>query len=115
VALVLDAFMYFSDGSKRLSIGMVSVCGVIVGAHLHARVTRSFRWESFTNRQDFARHVIGGALMGFGGVTAMGCTIGQGLSGLATLSWMSLVTVAAIALGAVTALAWQLKRVDISS
>ena len=70
--------------------------------------------ESFTNRQDFARHVIGGALMGFGGVTAMGCTIGQGLSGLATLSWMSLLTVAAIALGAWTALTWQLKRVDIA-
>ncbi len=114
VALVLDAFVYFSDGSKRLSIGMVTVFGVIVGAHVHARVTRSFRWESFANRQDFARHVIGGALMGFGGVTAMGCTIGQGLTGLSTLSWMSLVTVAAIALGAWTTLTWQLRRVDIA-
>jgi uncharacterized membrane protein YedE/YeeE len=115
VALVLDAFMYFSDGSKRLSIGMVSVMGVIVGAHVHAVATRTFRWEGFTHRQDVVRHVMGGALMGFGGVTALGCTIGQGLSGLSTLSWMSFVTVASIALGAWTTLAWQLKRMDMSA
>jgi hypothetical protein len=48
-------------------------------------------------------------------VTALGCTIGQGLSGLSTLSWMSFVTVASIALGAWTTLAWQLKRMDMSA
>jgi len=114
VGLVLDAFMYFSDGSKRLTIGMVSVAGVMVGAHVHALVTRTFRWEGFTQRQDVVRHVMGGALMGFGGVTALGCTIGQGLSGLSTLSWMSFLTVASIILGAWTTLAWQLKRMDMS-
>jgi len=115
VALVLDAFMYFSDGSKRLSIGMVSVLGVIVGAHVHAIVTRTFRWEGFTHRQDVVRHVMGGALMGFGGVAALGCTIGQGLSGLSTLSWMSFLTVASIAVGAWSTLAWQLRRTDMSA
>lgn len=110
VALVLDAFMYFSDGTKRLTVGMMSVLGVIAGASGHALWTRSFRWESFTHRQDLVRHVAGGALMGVGGVTAMGCTIGQGLSGLSTLSWMSLLTMASIALGAWGMLTWQLRH-----
>lgn len=112
VAMWLDAFMYFSDGSKRLTIGMVSVVGVAVGACLHALRSGTFRWEGFTQRSDLVRHVIGGALMGVGGVTAMGCTIGQGLSGLSTLSWMSLWTLLAIVAGAGLALLWQSRQLD---
>ena len=112
VAWIVDAFMYFSDGTKRLTIGMVSVLGVIAGANGHALWTRTFRWESFTHRQDLVRHVAGGALMGVGGVTAMGCTFGQGLSGLSTLSWMSMLTTIAMALGAWGTLSLQMHQMD---
>jgi uncharacterized membrane protein YedE/YeeE len=46
-------------------------------ARLRARIA-TFRWEGFAGAEDTANHVIGGILMGFGGVTALGCTIGQG-------------------------------------
>ena len=49
-----------------------------------ALATKSFRWEGFTTTEDLVNHVVGGILMGFGGVTALGCTIGQGLSGVST-------------------------------
>jgi len=112
VAMVLDAFMYFSDGTKRLTVGMVSVLGVVMGSSIHAIWTDSFRWESFANRADLVRHLVGGVLMGVGGVTAMGCTVGQGLSGLSTLSWMSCLTLIFIGLGAWLTLNWQLRQME---
>ena len=50
--------------------------------------------------------------MGFGGVTAMGCTVGQGLSGLSTLALGSFIAMAGILAGAVLALRWQLWRLE---
>ena len=59
-----------------------AVLGVIAGSAAYALATRTFRWEGFRDAEDTANHVIGGMLMGFGGITALGCTIGQGISGL---------------------------------
>ena len=110
VAYTLDWLMFFSDRSKVLTIGIVSVFGVVLGSAAVALVNRSFRWEGFEGPGDVARHLGGAALMGIGGVTAMGCTIGQGLSGIATLSATSLVAVVAIGAGAVAALKYQISR-----
>lgn len=110
VAYWLDALLYFSDGSKRLTLGMVTVVGVISGAFISAVSQGSFRWESFTHRSDLVRHLLGGCFMGVGGVLAMGCTFGQGLTGLSTLSLGSLLSVMGIFLGAVAALQWQLRH-----
>ena len=106
----LDSFMYYSDGSKRLTFGMVSVAGVLVGACLSAVQQGSFRWEGFTDRADLERHLLGGALMGTGGVLAMGCTFGQGLSGLSTLSLGSMLSVLGIFAGTWAALHWQMRE-----
>jgi uncharacterized membrane protein YedE/YeeE len=106
----LDAFMYYSDGSKRLTLGMVTVLGVLVGAGLSAVHQGSFRWEGFTDRADLVRHLIGGVLMGTGGVLAMGCTFGQGLSGLSTLSLGSMLSVLGIFAGTWAALHWQMRE-----
>jgi uncharacterized membrane protein YedE/YeeE len=106
----LDAFMYYSDGSKRLTLGMVTVLGVLVGAGLSAVRQGSFRWEGFTDRADLVRHLVGGALMGTGGVLAMGCTFGQGLSGLSTLSLGSMLSVLGIFAGTWAALHWQMRE-----
>lgn len=112
-AYTIDWLIFFSDTSKRLTIAIVSTVGVVLGSAAWALASRSFRWEGFRDVRDTANHLVGALLMGVGGVTAMGCTIGQGLSGLSTLSLTSAVAFAAIIAGAVAALrwqAWQLER-----
>ena len=112
VAYTLDWLMFFSDRSKLLTIGIVSVVGMFAGSAAHAVLTRSFRWEGFRDAQDTAHHLVGALLMGVGGVAALGCTVGQGLSGLATLSLGSFVAVAGIVAGALLALRWQVWRIE---
>ena len=112
VAYTLDWLMFFSDKSKLLTIGIVSTVGVVVGSAVVSVLSRSFRWEGFRGAADTADHLAGAALMGVGGVTALGCTIGQGLSGVSTLSLTSFVALAAIMAGAVVALRVQIWRVE---
>ena len=112
VAYTLDWLMFFSDRSKLLTIGIVSVVGMVAGSAAHAMLTRSFRWEGFRDAQDTGQHLVGALLMGVGGVAALGCTVGQGLSGVATLSLGSFVAVAAIVAGALLALRWQVWRIE---
>ena len=112
VAYVLDWLMFFSDKTKLLTSGIVSVFGMVAGSAAHAVLTRSFRWEGFRDAQDTGNHLGGALLMGVGGVTALGCTVGQGLSGLSTLSLTSFVAFAAIVGGALAALRWQAWRIE---
>ncbi len=112
MAYTLDWFMFYSDKSKQLTLGIVSVVGVVVGSAAYALLTRSFRWEGFGGSADTANHLVGAMLMGVGGVAAMGCTIGQGLSGISTLSATSFVALAAILLGAVAGLHCQIWRLE---
>lgn len=112
MAYTLDWLMFFSDKNKVLTLAVVSVFGVIAGSTLHALVTRSFRWEGFGGTEDLANHLVGALLMGVGGVTAMGCTVGQGLSGISTLSVTSFVALAGIMVGAVAAFKYQLFRME---
>ena len=112
LAYVLDGLVFFSDASKRLTQGMVLVLGVILGSAAAALAGRSFRWEGFRGVEDTANHIVGAVLMGVGGITAVGCTIGQGLSGLSTLSLGSFIASAAIVAGAVVALRWQVWRLE---
>lgn len=113
VAYTLDWFMFFSDKSKVLTLGIVSVFGVVAGSAVYSLFSRNFRWEGFRDVQDTANHLAGAALMGVGGVCAMGCTVGQGLSGISTLSATSFVALAAILAGCAAGLKyqiWQLER-----
>lgn len=112
VAYTIDWLMFFSDKSKLLTIGIVSVFGVIAGSALYAVATRSFRWEGFRDARDTANHLSGAVLMGVGGVAAMGCTVGQGLSGISTLSATSIVAVSAILAGSVAALKYQIRQLE---
>jgi uncharacterized membrane protein YedE/YeeE len=112
ISYTLDWLMFFSDKTKVLTIGIVSVLGVIAGSALMALLTRSFRWEGFGSTEDLANHLVGGALMGVGGVTAMGCTIGQGLTGVSTLGATSFVAVGAIVAGALAGFKYQMWRLE---
>jgi uncharacterized membrane protein YedE/YeeE len=112
IANTLDWVMLYSDASKVLTTGVLAVAGVIAGAAASAWQSQTFRWESFANARDLGQHLIGAVLMGVGGVTAMGCTVGQGLSGLSTLSLNAVLAVAAILVGAVIALRQQVARLE---
>ena len=82
-----------------VNFGVMALGGVIAGSFLYAVVTRSFRVEWFANLGDFLAHAAGGVLMGTGGVLAMGCTIGQGVSGVWTLAAGSMLAVGSIVFG----------------
>jgi len=98
-----DMLRFFMNPTQfyLINFGMVTVVGVVVGSWVWAISSGNFRMEWFTSLTDFLNHIIGGILMGLGGVLAMGCTIGQGISGLSTFALGSLLTFLAIVMGAV--------------
>jgi len=100
VAYTLELFLLWTDSSRIVTFGIAGVFGVIAGSALYATTSRSFRLEAFQSADDLVRHIVGAVLMGFGGVTALGCTVGQGITGLSTLAIGSLLTTAAIIAGA---------------
>ena len=87
-----------------LTCGIMIVAGIVLGSFLHAVITRGFRVEWFASFMDFVRHLLGALLMGFGGVLAMGCTFGQAISGISTLSIGSFIAFSGILLGSVLTL-----------
>ena len=89
---------------REPGIGLALTAGVLAGAFLAALGSRTARWEGFDSTSRLAASAGGGLLMGVGGVLAAGCSIGQGLSGLSTLSLASFAAVAGILLGALLSL-----------
>lgn len=114
-AYLLEYLVFASDANRLLGLGVAAALGVVMGSALAAWQSGSFRWEGFTNTPDLARHLVGAVLMGVGGVTALGCTIGQGLSGLSTLAVGSALAVAGIVVGGVAMLRWQVWRLERSA
>ena len=112
IAYTVDWFILFSDKLKVLTLGIASVAGVVAGSAAVALTTGTFRWEGLAGTEDTANHIVGAVLMGVGGVTAMGCTVGQGLSGVSTLAVGSFIAVAGIMAGAVLGLRWQIWRLE---
>ncbi|MDP1613044.1 MAG: YeeE/YedE family protein [Sulfuritalea sp.] len=96
--------------TSLINFGIMALAGVIVGSLLYALITRSFRIEWFVNAGDFANHAIGAVLMGIGGVLSMGCTIGQGITGVSTLALGSVLTLMAIIAGAAGMMKYQYWR-----
>jgi uncharacterized membrane protein YedE/YeeE len=80
---------------------VVTLLGALIGAFLSAITSKSFAFATFTDSSDTLRNIGGAILMGIGGVTALGCTIGQSVSGFSTLSLGSLITFVFIVIGGV--------------
>jgi hypothetical protein len=89
------------SGFPAALFGIATFLGVPLGSFIYAGATRNLSLESFSDPSDLPHHLIGGALMGFGGTLAMGCTFGQGLSGLSTLSISSMIVIGSIWFGCV--------------
>ena len=109
-AFTLEYLMLWTDKSKIITYGIASAAGVIAGSAAYAAATRTFRWEGFRNAEDTANHIVGGCLMGFGGITALGCTIGQAISGFSTLALGSIMTFIAIVAGSAATMKYQYWR-----
>jgi uncharacterized membrane protein YedE/YeeE len=92
----LELLMLWTDKSLHVSFGVAAGLGVALGSLASALASRSFRWEGFASFDDLRRHLFGAVLMGFGGVTALGCTVGQGITGVSTLAIGSFIALAAI-------------------
>jgi uncharacterized membrane protein YedE/YeeE len=110
MAYTLDYLMLWTDKSKIITYGIASGAGVIAGSAAYALATRTFRWEGFRDAEDTANHIVGGLLMGFGGICALGCTIGQGISGFSTLALGSILTFVAIVAGSALTMKYQYWR-----
>lgn len=87
-----------------INFGIATVGGVIVGSFLMAIATGSFHIEAFTDTGDMKRHLFGAAIMGIGGVVSLGCTVGQGITGMSTLALGSLIALLSIILGGIIGL-----------
>jgi uncharacterized membrane protein YedE/YeeE len=99
--------MLWTDKSMRVTFGIATAAGVVLGSFAYAISTKQFRWEGFSSMEDLRTQLLGAVLMGFGGVTAVGCTVGQGLSGVSTLAIGSFIALAGIIGGSVATMKYQ--------
>jgi uncharacterized membrane protein YedE/YeeE len=109
----VDLLTLWSDKNTTASYGVLVCLGVLLGSAGAALARKEFRIESFGSSTDLINHLIGGLMIGFGGITAMGCSIGQGVSGLALQSAGACIAVTGIVGGAWVALrvqSWRLER-----
>ena len=83
-----------------LTFGVTALISTIIGSFVYSLISNNLRIEWFANRYDFYRHLIGAVLIGIGGVLSLGCTIGQGVSGVSTLAIGSIITLVSIIFGA---------------
>jgi uncharacterized membrane protein YedE/YeeE len=79
--------------------GVASVGGTLAGACAAALAMGRFRLTTFSDVDDTLRNLTGAAMMGVGGVMALGCTVGQAVTGISTLALGSFVSFAAIVAG----------------
>jgi uncharacterized membrane protein YedE/YeeE len=103
-------YLLSPDNTTLINFGVVALAGVILGSCVYALITHSFRIEWFVSFKDFVNHAVGGVLMGVGGVLAMGCTVGQAITGMSTLALGSLLTFFAIVIGAAATMKYQYWR-----
>jgi uncharacterized protein len=108
LAYSLELLLLWTDKSLHLSFGVASALGVVLGSAAVAWRAGTFRWEGFASLDDLRNQLGGAVLMGFGGVTALGCTVGQGITGISTLAIGSFIATGAIVAGSMATLKYML-------
>lgn len=110
---IADGLMYLMTFTgSTINFGIAAVFGMMLGSFLYAILAGKLRLESFSDRGDMIRHMIGGVFMGFGGVLALGCTIGQGITGMTTLALGSLLALISIIFGSALTMKVDYYRLD---
>jgi len=104
LAHALDLLTLWSDQATVATFGVMVSLGVLAGSFASAKLRGDFRLESFKTPAELGAHGAGALLMGFGGITALGCSVGNGVTGLAMLSSGALLATAGICAGAWLAL-----------
>lgn len=115
IAPMGDGIRYLADplDTSLINFGLMALAGVIAGSFVWNIASGRFRIEVFAGKADLIRHAIGAAFMAVGGVLALGCSVGQGITGLSTLALGSFLTLAAIIAGSaltMKAAMWWLMR-----
>ncbi|HEY0822919.1 MAG TPA: YeeE/YedE family protein [Ramlibacter sp.] len=112
----LDLLTLWTDKATVATFGVTVSLGAILGSFASAKLRGDFRLESFRTPGELGAHTAGAALMGFGGITALGCSTGNGITGLAMLSAGAVVAVAGILIGSRLAIArgaWRATAPDV--
>jgi len=106
-----DALVYLLTWTgAKINFGIALVAGIVIGAALVAALQRDFRLVGFERPGDMLRYALGAALMGAGGVLALGCTVGNGLTGIASLAPTSFIALPAMVLAAAAMIKWRSRR-----
>ena len=97
-----ETILYLMTASGGgLSFGVGSVAGVVIGALIGCLSRGHFHWEACDDARELGRHILGACLMGIGGVIALGCSVGQGLTAFSTLAYSAPVVALSITVGAI--------------
>ena len=106
----LEYLMFFSGSTLSFSISVIF--GILAGGFIMSFFNKKYRFGCTAPQNDnkLKNSMIGGSLMGVGGILSMGCTIGQGLSGVSTLAFSSFLAIASIAVSAYFTAAYMAKK-----
>jgi uncharacterized membrane protein YedE/YeeE len=88
-----DTLMYLLSSDRVLDFDVGLVPGVAIAAFLSALVSGRLKWQGWHGPRPMQRYLLGAGLMGFGAMTAGGCTIGAGVTGGSTFAltaWVAL-------------------------
>lgn len=85
---------------STIDFSIALVFGTLAGSLAAAIWNKEVRVEAYDDAREMRRHLLGAFMMGFGGVSAYGCTFGQGISGMATLSAAAPLALGSILIGA---------------
>ena len=102
-------YILISGKFPALSFAISFVIGIVAIVLAFSLISGQFKFEApKAGAIKFA--VIGGSLMGIGGIMAYGCNVGQGLTGISTLSLESMLAFAGMFIGTTAAIKWMDKN-----
>jgi uncharacterized membrane protein YedE/YeeE len=103
----------YTEPSLLLNMGIMAVIGVFFGSLVSALISKDFKFKFNSSVGNLSKNILSGVGMGVGGVLGLGCTIGQGITGVSTLSLGSVIVLLSIIVGSITAqkiIYWHLMR-----
>ncbi len=114
IAPAADALKYWMFWTgDTITFAIASVTGVVIGAFISSKLNRTFHLSTFVDTPDTVRNIVGAVLMGFGGIMALGCTFGQGITGMSTLALGSIIATLSIIAGGVLGVKYMERVLDI--